>query len=54
MKIVVEIVTAIILLVSGNYLAPKLIQKFQKETLIKLDRGLSPLSKFSSGLTRKK
>ena len=54
MKIVVEIIVAVILLASGNYLAPKLIQKFEKETLIKLDRGLSPLSKFSSELTFKK
>jgi len=53
MKIVVEIVAAVILLVSGNYFAPKLIQNFKIETLTKLDRGLSPLSKFSSDLTRK-
>jgi len=54
MKMVVEIVAAIILLVSENYLAPKLIQKFRQETLTKLDRGLPSLSKFSSELTRKK
>ncbi len=53
MKLVVEIVAVITLLVSGNYLAHKFIQKFRQETLTKLDRGLTPLSKFSSELTRK-
>ncbi len=54
MKIVVEIVAAIVLLVSGNYLAPRLIEKFKQETIVKLDKGISSLSKFSSDLTRKK
>jgi len=54
MKRVVEIVAAIILLVSGNYLALRLIEKFKQETIFKLDKGISSLSKFSSDLTRKK
>jgi len=54
MKMVVEIVAAIILLVSGNYLVPKLIQKFRQGTLNKLDRGFSPLSKISLKLIGKK
>ena len=51
MKAVAEIVAAIILLVSGGYLAPKAIESFKKETLMKVDKGLSPLSTFTHNLT---
>lgn len=47
MKAVVEIVAAVILLASGSYLAPKAIKRFKIETLMKIDKGLAPLRKFS-------
>jgi len=50
MKAVAEIVAAIILLASGGYLAPKAVESFKKETLTKVDKGLSSLSKFSTKL----
>lgn len=51
MKAVAEIVAAVILLASGGYLAPKAIEKFKKETLIKVNKGLPPLSTFTNNLT---
>ncbi len=51
MKAVAEIVAAIILLASGGYLAPKAVEKFKKETLMKVDKGLLPLNIFSNKLT---
>ena len=50
MKEVVGIIAAVILLISGGHMAPKVIIQFKKETLKKVDRGLSPLSSFSSKL----
>ncbi len=50
MKAVVEIVAAVILLVSGSYIAPKAIAEFKKETLKKVDKGLPPLSIFTKKL----
>jgi len=50
MKTVAEIVAAIILLASGGYLAPKAIENFKKETLMKVDKGLPPLINFSRQL----
>lgn len=52
MKAVAEIVTAIILLVSGGYFTPKAIESFRKETLVKVDKGLPSLKKFTRQLTR--
>ncbi len=51
MKAVAEIVAAIILLASGGYLAPKAIESFKKETLMKVHKGLPPLSTFTNNLT---
>ena len=53
MKAVAEIVAAIILLVSGSYIAPSLIKEFKVETIKKLDQGLPPLQGFSSALIKK-
>ncbi len=53
MKAVAEIVVAIILLVSGSYVAPNLIKEFKVETIKKLDQGLPPLLGFSSALIKK-
>ncbi len=50
MKAVVEIVAAVILLVSGSYIAPKAIAEFKKETMAKVNKGLPPLSTFSNKL----
>lgn len=47
MKAVAEIVAAIILLVSGGYLAPKAVESFKKEALMKVDKGLPPLQNFN-------
>lgn len=52
MKIVAEIVAAIILLVSGSYIAPSLIKEFKLETIKKLDQGLPPLLNFSQKLQK--
>lgn len=54
MKTVAEIVAAIILLVSGSYIAPRLIKEFKVETIKKLDQGLSPLQKFERTSWKKK
>lgn len=51
MKIVAEIVTAIVLLASGAFFAPKAVESFKKETLEKVDKGLEPLSGFAKSLT---
>jgi hypothetical protein len=53
MKSVVEIVAAVILLASGGYLAPKMVSEFKKETIKKVDHGLSPLAPFASQLSKK-
>ena len=53
MKAVVEIVAAVILLVSGSYIAPKIVSEFKIETIKKVDRGLSPLAPFASQLSKK-
>ncbi|MCB9093387.1 MAG: hypothetical protein H6620_12610 [Halobacteriovoraceae bacterium] len=53
MKTVAEIVAAIILLVSGSYVAPNLIKEFKEDTIKKLDQGLPPLQGFSSALIKK-
>jgi hypothetical protein len=52
MKAVVEIVAAVILLVSGSYIAPKAIAEFKRETIRKVDKGLPPLSTFSNKLQK--
>lgn len=52
MKTVAEIVAAVILLISGGYIAPKAIQEFRKETLKKVDGGIPPLSSFTNHLTK--
>lgn len=52
MKIVAEIVAAIILLVSGSYIAPSLIREFKVETIKKLDQGLPPLQTFTQKLSK--
>lgn len=52
MKIVAEIVAAIILLVSGGYLAPKAVESFKKEALKKVNQGLLPLQDFTKKLQR--
>ena len=53
MKAVAEIVAAIILIASGGYLAPKAIESFQKETLVKVDKGLPSLQDFTRKMTSK-
>ena len=50
MKAVVEIVAAVILLASGSYIAPKAIAEFKRETIRKVDKGISPLQNFSHKL----
>ena len=50
MKAVAEIVAAIILLASGGYLAPKAVESFKKEALIKVNGGLPQLQKFTNEL----
>lgn len=52
MKIIAEIVTAIILLVSGFFMAPDLISEFRIETFKKVSEGLSPLEDFTIKLTK--
>lgn len=47
MKAVAEIVAAIILLASGGYLAPKALESFKKEALMKVDNGIPPLQNFT-------
>ena len=53
MKIVAEIVVAIVLLVSGSYIAPNFVKEFKIETIKKLDQGLPALQNFTSKLTNK-
>lgn len=53
MKAVAEIVAAIILLVSGSYIAPSLIKEFKIETIKKLNHGLPPLQNFTEKITTK-
>lgn len=53
MTSVAEIVAAIILLVSGSYIAPSLIKEFKVETIKKLDQGLPSLQRFSNSLSIK-
>ena len=50
MKTVVEIITAVILLASGSYIAPKVVAEFKKETIKKVNHGLTPLASFTSKL----
>ena len=52
MKMVAEIVTAIVLLASGAFFAPKAIESFKIETLHNVDQGLLPLSDFSEKLSK--
>jgi len=53
MKAVAGIVAAVILLVSGGYVAPKIISLFKIETILKVDQALSSLSDFSERLSRR-
>ncbi|MCO5143071.1 MAG: hypothetical protein M9962_08280 [Oligoflexia bacterium] len=52
MKVVAEIVAAIILLASGGYLAPKAVESFKKEAIIKVNQGLPPLQSFTQKLQK--
>lgn len=52
MKIVAEIVMAILLLASGVFFAPKAVESFKIETFQKIDQGLLPLSDFSEKLSK--
>jgi hypothetical protein len=51
MKAIAEIVVAVIFLASSCYLASRLINGLKKEALIKVEKGLSPLSVFANNLT---
>jgi hypothetical protein len=53
MKAVAEIVVAIILLASGGYLAPKAVESFKKEALMKVNNGIPPLQSFTQKLLKK-
>jgi hypothetical protein len=50
MKTVAEIVAAIILLASSGYLVPKAVKIFKIETMMKVDKGLSPIQNFTNKL----
>lgn len=52
MKIVAEIVAAIILLGSGAYIAPRVVSEFRADTLKKVDQGLPSLESFTQELTK--
>lgn len=52
MKIVAEIVAAIIILVSGGYIAPKAVESFKKEAIQKVYKGLPPLQNFTHKLQK--
>ncbi len=52
MKAVVEIVAAIILLASGGYLAPKAVESFKKETLMKINNGIPLLQSYTEKLQK--
>ena len=54
MKIVAEIVMAIILFGSGFVVAPNLVSEFRREALKKVNEGLSPLETLSAKLTDQK
>ena len=53
MKSISEIIFAVMLLVSGTVIAPKIVVEFKKNTIIKIDKGLSPLSTFTRQLILK-
>ena len=53
MKTVINIVMAVILLTSGTIIVPKLVVEFKKNTIFKIDKGLSPLSPFTRQLILK-
>lgn len=53
MKIVAEIVMTIVLLASGAFFAPSLVNQFKVETLQKVDRGLPSLKKFTGELIKR-
>lgn len=53
MKVVAEIIVAIILIASGGYLAPKAVESFKNETLMKVDKGLPSLQDFTCKMTSK-
>lgn len=50
MKIVAEIVAAIILLVSGSYIVPSVVKQFKAETIKNLNRGLPSIQQFTHKL----
>ncbi len=50
MDTVVGIISSLILLMSGTYIAPKLVNEFAIETIKKVNHGLSPLTSFSNKL----
>ncbi|MDP7320683.1 MAG: hypothetical protein QF441_08750 [Bacteriovoracaceae bacterium] len=52
MKIVAEIVTAIVLFASGFYIAPKIVSDLKIETLEKVDQGLPSLCNLTHKLTK--
>jgi uncharacterized protein YneF (UPF0154 family) len=52
MKVVAEIVAAIIFLFSGYFIAPKMVKKFKMETINKIDQGIPPISFFNKKLKR--
>lgn len=53
MKIVAEIVAAIVLLASGMFFAPSLVTEFKIRAIQKVDQGLPSLQRFSGELTKK-
>ena len=54
MKIVAEIVTAIILLAFGFVIVPNLVSEVRIEALRKVNEGLSPLEALTAKLTGQK
>ena len=52
MKIVAEIIFAIIVLVSGSCIAQKLVSEFRLETLKKIDQGLPVIHLFTVKLLK--
>lgn len=52
MKIVAEIVMAIILLASGFFKVPDLVFEFRMESFKKVNEGLSSLENFTTELTK--
>ena len=51
MKIVAELIVAVVLFFSTAYVGPKIILKFKKEVIQKIDHGLSPLSPLTKKFT---